>query len=131
MKLGKKIITIGLIVLITSGIAMAATTLNNEEERKEPAVVVFTQDSRIGVMLCAHGLGYDSGYSDYMILINGEKVDGLPDLFVVGERIVIGQSGEHFIVDGKPLDPGCYKIAVQRFYKRVHEAYNSLYKEMF
>ena len=101
-----------MLVSIFASMSLAANLSSVDEIREDASVILYSNDGLITVRLTRYGENYKDGYDDYEILVNGENVQDLPEKFVLGEKISIGND-KGFIVDGNPLSQNSeYKVTV-------------------
>lgn len=91
----------------------ATTRIIVIRKTEEAGVVVkATNDSFLQVTLVSAGQSYDNGYTDFSIYVNSEAVINLPSSWIVGQHILIGQSGENYTVGGERLTTGDYWVTI-------------------
>jgi hypothetical protein len=115
------IIVLVVVVLIAITVAIAATVyvyvsgmIGPEGISHSPDVFVSETDNKISIRLVQEGTDYNSGYTNFEILINGDPVDDLSEVgsWTIGESIVVGMSTTGYEVGGTSLVPGEYIVTV-------------------
>jgi len=115
------IVVLVVIVLIAVTIAIAATVyvyvsgmLGSDGISHSPDVLVSETNNKISIRLVQEGTGYNGGYTNFEILINGEPVDDLSEVgsWTVGESILVGRGATGYEVGGTSLMPGEYIVTV-------------------
>lgn len=117
------IVAIIIILFVVVPIAIAATVyvyvsgmVPQTSSNTENAVVIATDSNdRIQVTLVSVGQNYNSGYSNFMIYVDGSFVEGLENIgyWMIGEPISIGTDTiGRYTVEGNALSAGEYDVSV-------------------
>jgi len=117
------IVAVVIIVLILITVAIAATVYvyvtgmvpETSSSTENAAVTISENNDLIQVTLVSVGQNYNSGYSNFVIYVDGSFVEGLENIgyWTVGEPIMIGSdSAGGYIVSGLSLSTGEYDVSV-------------------
>ena len=90
----------------------SAATWTPIDSANASAIAIDSGDGQINVTLVAIGDNYESGYTDFNILVEGENVLNLPTEFILGESFYIGKNDEGYYVNAASIPSDTYSVKI-------------------